>query len=92
MTEMIERGARALYEDGRRGNQRDSYPWDQAHDEVAARYRASARAVLAAIREPTEAMLSAGGDAVYGQDPESGSNTVAASAFTAMIDAALGGK
>jgi uncharacterized protein YihD (DUF1040 family) len=57
---------------------------DEAYEHVAERKRMTqARAVLAAIREPDEAMLSAAyGDAIVGHG----------AAYTAMIDAILEGE
>jgi len=54
MTEMIERVARAIHsaevED-------EGDPWNDLGDYVQGEYRTLARAAIAAMREPTEAML-----------------------------------
>lgn len=101
MTEIIERVARAMcWQRQRRFRDASpcylgicanscTAPWDNhvllGHDE-------DARAVLAAMREPTEAML----DAVDREEKISGhihyDNMPADQAWPIMIDAALGGK
>lgn len=48
-----------------------------------------ARAVLTAIREPSEAMSKSGGDALDDGTGAAGSNHAAEACFRAMIDAAL---
>lgn len=59
MATMIERVARALYED-RFGP--SVAPWSQLKDAHKAPYISDARAAIAAMREPTERMAQAGDD------------------------------
>jgi hypothetical protein len=61
MTDLIERVAKAIYEDR---NGAGCMPWrrrEKAHKEP---YRSDARAAIAAMREPTEEMGTAGADHV----------------------------
>lgn len=63
MTEMVERGARAIAEEHGRNwhelrDSTDDPAWD---DETRAHYRQLFRAALQAMREPTEAMADAVG-------------------------------
>lgn len=77
MSEMVERVARAIAERDR--NPADDDEWDQLKPWVQDAFREDARAAIAAMREPTDAMISeamAERDCYY-------------SIYTAMIDAAL---
>jgi hypothetical protein len=82
MSEMIERVARAIYEDAW------GIEWPPEPAGEADEYRRGARAAIEAMREPTEAMLSAAGtrrprgDEVMGPDHPW-------ALWDAMIDAAL---
>jgi len=82
MSEMIERMAQALWA------ARDKPEPYATHADVL---RREARAVVAAMREPTAAMIQAGGNAVYaeGGPATAASDDQAAAAWRAMIDAAL---
>jgi hypothetical protein len=83
MTDLIERVAKAIYEDR---NGAGCMPWgrrDEAHKEP---YRSDARAAIEAMREPTEEMGKAGADHV--RNVSGGMSGI----YRAMIDAALGGR
>ena len=88
MTDLIERVAKAIYEDR---NGAGCMPWrrrEKAHKEP---YRSDARAAIAAMREPTEGMIDAFHTAAYlrvewGEDPMVENSE---DAYRAMIDAAL---
>jgi hypothetical protein len=62
MSEMVERVARAIYAAGK-----DDYawPWDELNETRKEGVRDVARAAIAAMREPTEAMLQAGSDIAH---------------------------
>lgn len=87
MIEMIERVAKALYE--RDGNEND---WAKADGDCRRLYRKCARVAVKAMREPTDAMLSAGDSMMPqiapGQDITTGHDALK-DAWPAMIDAAL---
>ncbi len=77
---LIEKMARAAYE----VNPLIGTTWDQIAEVLRQRFVQAQRAALAAAREPTEAMMSAGADAVSTLfDP--GAKAV----WQAMVDAAL---
>lgn len=59
MTEMVERVARSIYD-----SHNFHSPWEQASQEWHLICRHQARAAIAAMREPTEAMWHAGRDPV----------------------------
>lgn len=95
MSEMIERVAKALYDmepiedsgesiDGFQVTPAGALTWEavkECHEEVAEHYREQAQAAIAAMREPTEAMMDAGD--IFAD------NTVR-QCWQAMIDEALG--
>lgn len=84
--EMLEKLARALYE--------DRYPensWDGVSEMVRADYRGHARAVLDALQDPTEEMMEAG----EGEGPvgcEYLSPEMARQIFRAMLNRARGSR
>jgi hypothetical protein len=82
MTDMVERVARAIYED-RNGPRCE--PWGTKPKGHKDPYRADARAAIEAMREPTEAMVGSGAD----HDAEGGGTGNPLAIYTAMIDAAL---
>jgi len=87
---MIERVARAIYETVPQrmigvATPQPIVPFEQADDATIERCIAQARAVLAAMREPTEAMVKAG---ALNQSPP-GYRMNAQFAWEGMIDAAL---
>jgi hypothetical protein len=57
-TEAVERVARALWDAA--GDLRDPERWDETSERFRDDYRRRARAAIAALREPTEAMILAG--------------------------------
>ena len=83
MSEMVERVAKALYI-AEIGPAIGPFDWDiDEAGEVAARnYRKMARAAIEAMREPTEAMVRAGGDVTE-------SDAIAIATWHAMIDEAI---
>jgi len=74
---MIERVARAMLATG-------PLTWDQIHPKSQSDYIKMARAAIAAMREPSEAMIKEG---AYGSGEDSAG--VACGAWKAMIDEAL---
>jgi hypothetical protein len=56
MSEMVERVGRALYEDKLT---QSGPPWDAVAEGYKIKYRARARVAIAAMREPTDQMVSA---------------------------------
>lgn len=96
MTEMVERGARGVWEsespDIRRRYDLSSgdlvaCSWEEADDIIKEIYRRRARATIAAIREPTEGMIDHLGDAM-GDTPQDHEN--ARELWREAIDKALG--
>ena len=85
MSEMVERVARAIYEDDFGGPDRTPTPWAERDEEFRETVRSNARAAIQAMREPTSAMVEA---ADSRRDPRNGW-LGAISAWEAMIDAAL---
>lgn len=82
----LERAARALHRRRVEGQhpKPDNYPWESLSRREQAIFRADAYAILAAIREPSEAMVEAGWASecvIPSQSPEG--------AWQAMIDAML---
>lgn len=81
----LERAARAMYHSVIRFEQGDDFEWpDVATSQTADEWRDAARAVLMAIREPSNAMLNADS----GQD-ERWDGVFVRNAWRAMIDVAL---
>lgn len=75
---MIERAARAMYD-----NVQPDWEWDDPDAELLRRmYRDNARAAIRALREPSDAVTSAGHDALL-------SHNSAGNAWRAMVDAVL---
>lgn len=82
MSEIIERGAKAIYEKWA-ANRNIGEPWDEVvrlNHSIADEARQEARAVIESMRDPTDAMIDAGG--VYAK------YSIKA-AWQEMIDAAL---
>lgn len=83
MTDMIERVARAICaHDGKPA-------FDDRVEREQRRFRNAAFIAIAAMREPTEAMVEAGGLEVFSCSDDDPSAEKAAAAWPAMIDAAL---
>lgn len=82
MNEMIERVARALFEE--EWDDKSSDPWESAEEDEREAWRKSARAAIEAMREPTAAME----DAMEGVT-EYGGHISPSNAWHAAIDAAL---
>jgi len=92
MSKMVERVARALC---RQYELDDGFSTEQADraaaSEMHRNFIGAARAAIEAMREPTEAMVVAGGEAVFNHTPKRALETSAAeAAWPAMIDACLG--
>lgn len=98
MTTMVEKIARALW-----AAERDDMPpemrmalygdhfrveWEQVAEPMQAKYRSMAQAVLDALIEPTEAMLMAGADEVYGQKRPFAGDILLDKLWQSMIQAA----
>ena len=85
---MVDRVARAIYGDMPRAMSADG-EFENLWPETQDRYRSLARAAIAAMREPTEAMQLAGhnvrNDPTTGLPVHCGTDEI----YTAMIDAAL---
>lgn len=79
----LERAARALAQSLHERHPGDCFPWEMMHDEEKANMLKDARAVLEAIREPSEGMQTAG----YGECHHP--NDIPEHIWQAMIDAAL---
>lgn len=89
MTTLIERAAQAAYEAAYKARWGGSGCWDVESESTKAMARIQARAVLEAIREPTEAMIEAARVIrPMCDDPP----TSAEDYWDAMIDAALAEK
>lgn len=80
MSEMVERVARAIAEEINGGKFDDARWYNDDQRDV---HRRRARAAIEAMREPTEAMLTAGDSAMIRKDD------AAADAWQAMVDEAL---
>lgn len=82
----LERAARALHtiytDEKERSGARDMPSWDELGDDGRFYFTHRVRAVLQAIREPSEAMIEAASD-------EGGCDGTHISVYRAMIDAAL---
>jgi hypothetical protein len=72
MTDLVKRVARAI------AKAANPMPWDMLDEDAVRSYHLQARAAIAAMREPTEAMIEAVPDVM-----------TASEAWQAMIDAAL---
>lgn len=83
---MIEKCARALYEDDFGGNPEPS--WADRDDEVKEAYRQNVIAVLRTLRTPDEGMVRAGSvmQAYPFPSPVEDDRKLAADSFTTMID------
>lgn len=93
MSEMVERCAEALYTGGRPQGQ-PAIPWDRVDEQlgfgVRQSYRDQARALISAMREPTQAMSEAGGGELITWDRRfDGERAAAEWAWQEMIDEAL---
>jgi hypothetical protein len=86
MTEMVERVAAMICRTCTSPVPLPAEYWDHQLEYVREHYRKSARAVIEAMREPTEDMAIAGAVGIGGHMP---SPLDAADAWRAMIDAAL---
>jgi hypothetical protein len=85
--EMVERVARAMFD-----LNIEMLDWDRVHESVSEGYRHSTRAAIAAMREPTEGMVTAGKDAykvTRGKRSNLHGPAGLAGKWQAMIDAAL---
>ena len=91
MSEMVERVARAMF--ARENRARDGWTWEREIENVDLRtyWLDSARAAIAALREPTEAMLMAAREdsGAYTSNAEQDCEPYL-EAWQEMIDAALG--
>lgn len=90
MNEMVDRAARALFDADYPPNVGIAVRWDGTEDWKKNQYRSRVRAIIAAMRLPTEGMIFAGAEEI--PDPINYDVTqmeAAFAAFTAMIDAAL---
>ncbi len=86
--EMIERVAKAIYEEDDAWS--SAFPWPQmpSIEQSAENYRRIAKAAIMAMRDPTEGMVDAGADGMtYTQDLTF--SKMARFAWRDMIDAAL---
>jgi hypothetical protein len=86
MSEMIERVAKAIWDQERKQPDCGHRPdWEVLNVTAADAYRAKAKAAIEAMREPTDQMIDDGYEAGgYTPDPSD-----VPAAFRAMIDAAL---
>ena len=57
MSEIVERVARAIFADMVRGTSRPDWAWEETSDTAKETWCRTARAAIAALREPTDAML-----------------------------------
>ncbi len=78
MNEMVERVARALWMERYNGP-----PWEDEESDMREIYYGRASAAIAAMREPTEEMMTAGGERL------GTTNYYAGQCWKAMADAAL---
>lgn len=88
MSEMskVEEVARAIYEtEPYQISMQSEMPWADVHESQKEGFRVKARAAIAAMREPSEAMLFAYGTTSMGPDDDA----LAKSVWHPMIDAAL---
>lgn len=82
MSEMVERVAIALMDT----TTEPHFPWDDQPEEIKTRWRFAARAAIAAMREPTDAMRCAG---LYCGPWRADSTENPKGPWRRMIDAAL---
>jgi hypothetical protein len=88
MNEMIERVARAIFEQEYPNGEVDEYRWERSSDA----YIAQARAAIMAMREPSERMVSFAWDVHnqhYGQTEETPTLVGIGAIYSAMIEAAF---
>jgi hypothetical protein len=90
MSEMIERVAKAMRADYIGSHNPNRLAWEEIDDGMRAIWRQHARAAIEAMREPTEAMVSAMiGPHYVGLDLEQATQRLQVCVWNAGIDAAL---